>query len=286
VRHTRPVVVLEGGLGNQLFQYAFALHVAGGEVVLDDRRRYIWGSPLASVLKPRSWRPVRQSELLMAWQCPRVPAKQRSLDKAWTRVFHGRMADHLVDEARASGEVDPIQKSGVVMYAGYFQDERYPRDQREQFLNGLRPHVLEPHPAFSGPGSHVAISFRLGEDYRKIGVCLPESYYRNALLRLVEDVRCPVVHVCADDGAAAFNLIREVDTGFRTVDHTGEGAIDQLRALASASRVVVANSSFAWWGAWLGDVLRGDGDRLVVCPERWGAGPESLPPARWTRVSL
>ena len=49
---------------------------------------------------------------------------------------------------------------------------------------------------------------------------------------------------------------------------------------------VIANSSFAWWGAWLGDRRRRPGSRLVLAPEdyrqRWG--PDILP-SNWIAIT-
>jgi hypothetical protein len=74
--------------------------------------------------------------------------------------------------------------------------------------------------------------------------------------------------------------------GFKSkfVDHAEDRPIDQLRILASAERVAVSNSSFAWWGAWLGDVIPKDQGRVVYCPPKWLAGPDSIAPKRWIRV--
>jgi hypothetical protein len=46
----------------------------------------------------------------------------------------------------------------------------------------------------------------------------------------------------------------------------------------------VANSSFSWWGAWLGS----DEDKVVVAPEQWFADPtfrsDDIVPADWVRL--
>jgi hypothetical protein len=282
----RPVVILEGGLGNQLFQYAFALYAGEGVPVLDDRRRFQWGDPLARVLKPGTWRRVRQSELLRAWQCPRVPRWQRDVDRYWQRAFDRRISRSFVVENGAFGEVEPVECGRIVFYEGYFQNERYAAARKDRFLRGLCPELLEPHPSFVPGRAHVAISLRLGDDYQKFGVRLPDDYYRAAIVKLVEGLRNPAVHVCADDGAEAIALLRGVELGCDIVDHSSAGVVDQLRAMATAPRIAIANSSFSWWGAWLGDALgRGD-NRVVLCPEHWLAGPDTVAPSRWTRTTL
>lgn len=283
MRSASRAVILEGGMGNQLFQYAFGLNSGDRPVVLDNRRRAIWGEPLTRALRPGAWRPPSQVELLRARQCPRVRHGQRTLIKAWARAFGQWSQSRVIQEGRATGEVMPDRGRGVRLCEGYFQDERYLLPVKEEFLAGLVPDLLRPHPDTARAGDHLAISLRLGPDYQHFGLVLPDAYYLRAIRRLIAGVDRPVLHVCADDAEATRRLLSGASGACDIVEHLGESPIDQLRVLASVRRVAIANSSFAWWGAWLGDMLQGAG-RLVLCPDRWLAGPETIAPARWTRI--
>lgn len=59
---------------------------------------------------------------------------------------------------------------------------------------------------------------------------------------------------------------------------------EDLNLMASCKHAVLANSSFSWWGAWLGDMQPG---RVVVAPARWFADPTmydvDIVPERWLR---
>jgi hypothetical protein len=48
----------------------------------------------------------------------------------------------------------------------------------------------------------------------------------------------------------------------------GTDPIHQLEWLSECEHAIVPDSSFAWWGAWLGD-RRGDPGRLVIAPSEW-----------------
>lgn len=67
------------------------------------------------------------------------------------------------------------------------------------------------------------------------------------------------------------------------------GGLDKyhdMQTLATCEHVVISNSSFSWWGAWLGD---GDPSRAVIAPKHWYANPamqddEDVVPERWIRL--
>ena len=62
----------------------------------------------------------------------------------------------------------------------------------------------------------------------------------------------------------------------------GSDPITQLSAMARCDHAIIANSSFAWWGAWLGDQLASGPHRTVVAPEEYGV-PDRFP-SRWLTV--
>jgi hypothetical protein len=39
--------------------------------------------------------------------------------------------------------------------------------------------------------------------------------------------------------------------------------------MSECDHAILANSSFAWWGAWIGD-QRGERERSVIAPAGWG----------------
>lgn len=60
--------------------------------------------------------------------------------------------------------------------------------------------------------------------------------------------------------------------------------VADLRKIAGSDAVIMSNSTFAWWGAWL------SGHNNVVAPKRWFDGPSldldtsDLIPERWIRI--
>jgi hypothetical protein len=55
--------------------------------------------------------------------------------------------------------------------------------------------------------------------------------------------------------------------------------------MSLARHIVMANSTFSWWGAWLGERP----GSCIVAPAAWGSGGERQPelvPPRWTTLDV
>lgn len=110
---------------------------------------------------------------------------------------------------------------------------------------------------------------------------MPAAYYERAASYIAE--RCPDCHffVFSDDP----EWCRTLDLpGPTRVMSGGTEPFEDLTLISRCDHVVVPNSSFSWWGAWLGETE----DSLIVVPAR--AYRDERPmgdgkfPARWHRV--
>jgi hypothetical protein len=63
---------------------------------------------------------------------------------------------------------------------------------------------------------------------------------------------------------------------------SGLSKYDDMKLMAACNYHVIANSSFSWWGAWLG------GQRMVVAPKQWfsdsNIDSSDIIPDRWIRL--
>ncbi len=101
----------------------------------------------------------------------------------------------------------------------------------------------------------VAIHIRHGDNATKIashhGV-LPISYYQKAVKELIETINNPYFYIFSDDPAwAKENLKLNHPSVF--VSHNGEEKhYEDLRLMSRCKHHIIGNSTFSWWGAWLG----------------------------------
>lgn len=110
------------------------------------------------------------------------------------------------------------------------------------------------------------------------------DYYRAALAATSAEARDPLYLVFSDDlDWCRDNLAFAGEALFVDWNRNEESYAD-MRLMVACDAVVIANSSFSWWGAWLGERE----GRTVAAPSRWYGGrkrdnPDKVPP-EWIRM--
>jgi len=183
---------------------------------------------------------------------------------------------------------------------GYWQCEKYFFGLRDELRERLLPR--EPLPARStaterailGGGErsvfvHVRRTDYVGNSYH---VVLPMEYYREAAALIAAQVPDPVFFVFSDDPEwceANFKL-PYLTTIVRNFAQTGEHRFGRedadLYLMRQCGHAIVANSSYSWWGAWLGADIKGG---IVIAPKTWFGpafkdDPRDIVPDRWIRL--
>ncbi|MCB9639426.1 MAG: alpha-1,2-fucosyltransferase [Myxococcales bacterium] len=300
---SRPAVVVQmaGGLGNQLFEYAFGRALAlrnGVPLILDHRSGF-----------PRDFYQRRFSLERYNISCDLVPAsedfstfvgraRRRVLKKA-NQYLPRKMQSYIV-------EADPsVYDAGVgmmkVTQRTYFEGVW----QHEAYFDAVRPQLLEDF-KLKEPVSEA--SQRVADRIKEAGdaaVCLhvrrlhgvPDkkgatplannasihldpSYYERAIAYVQERVSHPRFFVFADfPDWARENLQLPEDAEF--VEHNGSDRdYEDIWLMTHCRWFVVANSTFSWWGAWLCE----DPEKVVVAPVSGiGCGLRSIP-SSWVHL--
>jgi Glycosyl transferase family 11 len=160
------------------------------------------------------------------------------------------------------------------MLFGYFQTPLYFKaisNPLRNELNTLLADAIQPpddlRARLTQPGS-VAIHVRR-KDYLHqpvFNVC-DASYYHGAIREIRNRVPGARFFVVSDDPEWCRYEFRDKDT--ETID-SGEAAknpLHDLHLMSLASHHIIANSTYSWWAAWLGDKP----DQQVIMPDRWYA---------------
>jgi hypothetical protein len=186
-----------------------------------------------------------------------------------------------------------LNAPGNVYLAGYWQSEKYFKEIediiRRDFCLKSEPGPENAAMADEIKGVPSVCVHVRRTDYvtdprtnQHHGTCSPE-YYRNAACLVGSQVSNPHFFVFSDEPDwARANLELPVPTTF--VTHNGsEKGYEDLRLMALCQHYIIANSSFSWWGAWLGN-----SGGIVVAPKRWfnteGRDTRDLIPAGWARL--
>ena len=289
------VVGLRGGLGNQLFQFAAGLGIAthvGADLCFDGTRV---GSEqwLPRLLGPH-YRGASRQQLLRLGIVHHVDRWRDDFAKSALvhTVDAGRRLRHLtprtmpIDDRPGHYDATVLSIDLPTQLLGWFQSDRYFSHVANEVVVRLRlPEAKLLRPPSSRP--IVAISFRRG-DYVRMGWQLPFSYYERALDHLIGEVPDATFLVFGDDPEfvrMATDWVTRYGPATNAYDFA-DGELEHLVLASECDHAVIANSSFAWWGAWLGDQRARPGLRLVLAPEdyrkRWG--PDILP-SNWIAIT-
>lgn len=118
---------------------------------------------------------------------------------------------------------------------------------------------------------------------------LPMSYYECAFGHMRKHLHRPTFFVFSDEPAWCERqpIFLSEDTVVIGPDHTREPCED-LILMSRCQHHVIANSSFSWWSAWLADQSPRLFNRQVFAPRQWFAqdrGPEVYPrfPSHWVQ---
>jgi hypothetical protein len=173
---------------------------------------------------------------------------------------------------------------------GYWQSEKYFGSIRKLLLRNFVPfpktdgRFYEFHNQILHDENSVAVHIRRG-DYTKPGTkeyhgLLGLDYYERALLYLKGVVEHPSVYMFTDD--PGWVQVNYRLSNFQYVDVHQEAS--NIFLMSQCRHHIIANSSFSWWGAWLGEV----NNHIVVAPERWfDQGPkdtQDIVPDWWVKL--
>jgi hypothetical protein len=270
----RVVTSLIGGLGNQMFQYAAGralAHREGARLVLDTSPLGIKGDHT-----PRAY----------GLQAFRIQAEVDSVPAAAL----ARMA--LLEEAAAGGRW-PRKVHRQTRLAGHWQSEAFFREIRPLLLRDFQlaaapsPYVAEIAGRIGAAPMPVAVHFRRG-DYvtlpaaaRFHGTCSLD-YYRSAIDRLSRRLARLDLFVFSDDPRWV-QAHAGLPAGAVICDCDSSTAAQDIWLMSLCHHHVVANSSFSWWGAWLGTR-----EGITIAPRRWflddDAAQSHIVPSRWERI--
>jgi len=251
-----------GGLGNQMFEWAAAYNVA------------------RSLNLPFRWtrKPSRLRDFgLTAFGLGVNPARNEPY--LVNRIGQGHRKLIEITKSRINTSSEKVCR---VLCA--FQAEDCFIDHADEIaaIFDLQPMDL-PNPKGTTP---VGIQVRRGDylTHSRLNVTTPD-YFTNGMKWMTERVKNPHFIVVSDDPkwCEEFFGYRE-DVSVMPPQNPIEG----LRTLASCHHHVISNSTFGWWGAWLGE-RRHKGH--VVTPEIWHTGGNTYGqwepvPKRWNKVSI
>jgi len=296
---SKLIVRIRGGLGNQLFCYAAARRLAlvnQAELVIDDvtgfcrdslyRRKYMLDHFAIPVRKATA------AERLEPFERYR-----RGIKKFISRQKAFQNRSYIEQEGI---ENDPrlleFKPDGTVYLDGLWQSEGYFKDV-EQAIRA----DLSIHPPLDPLNQKLADEIRTSKSVALHvrwfdapgGTSLHNitaDYYQRAIAMMEERIGSPHYFLFSDNPEAARSKLALPEGRVSFISHNqgDENAYADLWLMSQCRHFITANSTFSWWGAWLGESK----ESVVLVPEFTPGGDvtswsfRGLIPDRWLLVSF
>lgn len=272
-------VQLNGGLGNQMFQYS-----AGRAVSLQHN------VPLALDITHCKRNPARPYKLCNFKVAGEVVEESPLIIKLKS-ILHPQS---LFKEQSFYYDPSILDCHDDVYLQGYWQSEKYfkgiEKIIREDFTLSEEPDYLNQQMIDKIRNCEaVSLHIRRGdyvsdpETTAYHGIC-SEEYYRGAVSKLENYVKNPHFFVFSDDPSWVKEKL-DIRHSTTIVDFNGsEKDYEDMRLMSLCKHHIIANSSFSWWGAWLSN----NPQKIVVAPKQWFNKPDiktqDLIPGTWFRL--
>lgn len=289
---SQVIVRIEGGLGNQLFQYAAARSLAdrlGCDLALDLRGLAQIGERPFQLELYRTRATVADAQLLAdlpEWRSSRWGRIRSGLAQSVPALY-----DYPVFWPRSFAFDPRFERIRRPVYlVGYWQSEKYFAWNRVRLLKDIQ--LITPESPTTPMLKEICSSRSVGLHIRRgdyvtnaaaaqfHGLC-DMAYYQASVQALQQQFADIQVFVFSDEPAwARAHLRLGVPTHYVV---SNPGHID-LELMRHCRHHVVANSSFSWWGAWLCE----SAGQVVHAPRCWFADPATdtsdVVPARWLQL--
>lgn len=291
------VVRLFGGLGNQMFQYAFALSLskAHKQPFFIDTREFQESCNRDTLRffelnKYNISAQVILKERLSSYKLARHPLLYRIFRKLAKKLPFGFLGYYREQNFSYDNSILKTISTGYI--DGHWQSYKYFENFRTEIVLQFRPqHLDNQNQKIANQistSNAVSLHVRRG-DYitnqhakQHHGSCTLDYYY-NAIKKLEKNTSDLHFFLFSDDPKWVQENLK-INHPLTIMDFNGaKNAHLDMFLMTFCKYHIIANSSFSWWGAWLSN----SPDKKVYAPKNWfnsGQSTDDLIPEEWERI--
>ena len=288
------IINLIGGLGNQMFQYAFSLavmkHYPNEEVLIDIHHLeslYEYGFELKKVF------PNLECQIASKKQVRKVSrySPTYKISRIVRNILPARKSEFLEKDPEMF-DPEVFQQLGDTYFEGYWHAYKYFEDIipdiREQFVfpqpSSFNLNLSEELLSCKSVGLHVRRGDYLKARFADLGEACNLDYYKSAISLLHEKSEDYHFYIFSNDIEwCRKEIIPLLKTDRVTVvtENTGINSNWDMYLMSHCHYLIMANSTFSWWGA----VLNRN-NPMVIVPKNWKVGvpSDTLCAPDWIRL--
>jgi len=266
------IINLRGGLGNQMFQYAFGrkLSLKNNDVLKLDIDGLKRANEIGDIYRPFSLgRFAIHKNIATSEEVLRLKYPYGIFSKLWRWVKL-----HILKQANILWHPPALNKKGDIFLDGYWQSPKYFNDIREILLkefylsDSLGDYGENIAQQIQNTDS-VSVHVRRG-DYTKntrvikdFGMC-SEKYYQQASDHIKNNIQDPTYFIFSDDIKWVKENLPIADKSVFVSDLSLTDS-SELFLMSQCKHNIIANSSFSWWAAWINN----NQEKIVIAPTPW-----------------
>ena len=276
----RSSIIQFGGLGNQMFIYAFyhSLLRSGKNAIID--------ASLYNMLEMHNG-----YELPCIFNIEEPAVSRKGIHLLWLRLllhFKPRLlvkVDHDIYD-------ENVYACNKPYFTGYWQTEKYFTKYKDDILKFFQFKCI------SGENIRIAddmqkcnsvsLHIRRGDYLQSpnVGGLCSEEYYKSAVDIIKSKVRNPHFYIFSNDPEWSQNFAKKLEIEYTIIKHnTGPNSYQDMYLISKCRHNVLANSSFSWWGAYLNQ----HDEAIKIAPRVWNRSyceqyNKDATPSNWLRI--
>ena len=271
------VVKFMGGLGNQMFQYAF-----GKAMSLKYNTDLFFDLEFFNDVKNGRDKisTVREFELSIfkniTVNSVHTLTKRKLIGNKFLNILKYKLGikrKHFYEENNFSFNHEVNKITLPVYLLGYWQSSTYfstiSDSLRTDFKFDDENSGIENTSLLNkirSSDSSVSIHIRRGDYLSTTYAVSSVEYYRDAINIIKKNVNDPCYYLFSDDPEWVKDNISPLVEKSILVDwNRYENSWKDMMLMSNCSHHIIANSSFSWWSAWLGS----NSNKLVIAPRKW-----------------
>lgn len=284
------IIKFNGGLGNQMFQWAFARALekkTGIKPIFD-----------MSFFEKKYARPYELNVFNLNaefvddfWLKLKLKIIWKLRKKLNGKEFLGLT---LYSEPHFEFDENAFKIEPNTYIEGFFQSEKY----FQNIENELRADFQfrnEPDEESKkliekiGAANSVSLHIRRGDyvkkkRYQNLYAACSLDYYKRGIEYICNKYPNPTLFIFSDD----IDWVREnLNLPYESIyvsHNTGKKSYEDMRLMSLCMHNIIANSSFSWWGAWLNN----NKEKIIIAPEKWfndeNIVQTDVIPENWVRI--
>lgn len=292
------IVKLKGGLGNQMFQYAFAknIEMVTGETVKFDISTFNVRKD-DDIRKPRLFEFKINGDIATDSQIAETCILNHNYDLLSFKYKLSIQIENIINSKyffRRDCKYYPINNLVDYEYFdGYWQSWRYVDTVRDKLKFEFKPKknisiksslwiekLKKQNSVFVGIRKGDYSSSRKVQ--KKYGE-FDSYYYERAMEYICGLVQNPIFYIFSNDIEWVKRNMKfeKYNVYYRDIEDQVSD-FEELIVISSCKHFIIANSTFHWWGAWLSNTS----PKIIISPQKWFANgwQDDLIPPSWVKI--